>query len=384
MKIIDDAAQDFVKAHPNIEIKVDSLPFDELWQKIYAAIPAGTGPDMLKQKVGDYFKMRDQNILVEYDDMIFPDSWLKEHYPTFDWAGYGRYIIPTGGMGAMMIYNKKMFQDAGLDPEKPPATWDDFFTAAQKLTKTDSSGAITQAGFVPGSEYQALDYLYQVGGHLVKKQGDKLESTFNTPEMAKAYSFLADSVQKYKVWSPDFLAADQGIGNAKAGMYIGEGYIVGNLQTSFPDVFPDLAYAPPPTPTGEPQPYYGRKSEVLLLSVMKGRPDNEYAPTFQFLEYFYKQRTDSLFELVKLLNLVPDRKELFDEPDVKSSASLTTLINVLPKEFDPIETTQDLQKILDDVRDRIILQNEPIASALVYGDQQWQKVLDDGLVKHIL
>jgi multiple sugar transport system substrate-binding protein len=384
MKIFDDAGKDLTAKDPNFEMKTEVLDFDDLWTKVYAAVPAGTGPTLLKQKVGEYFKMIDKEMLMSYPEDRFTDSWLKGKYPYFNWDAYGRYITPTGGMGAMLVYNKKMFTEAGLDPENPPTTLDELMVAAQKLAKRDSGGNLILAGYENGTEFPALDFLYQQGGNFVKHNGDKLVSAFNSPEMEKAYQFLTELATKYKVWEPGYLEWVEGLGTEKVAMGIGEAFALGDIGSNHPDVLPNIGLAAPPTFTGKADPYYGRKSEVLMLSVMKNRPDAEYNAAWKYLEYILKDRIDVLYAKIEILNLAPDRLELFDYPKVKASATLPKLMPVLTKEYDPVQTPDELQKLLDDVRDRILLNGSSIKDALDYGQTEWQKILDGGLANHVV
>ncbi|AAM87114.1 ABC transporter substrate-binding protein [Yersinia pestis] len=55
--------------------------------------------------------------------------------PHFLRENFGRtYYIPWNATTQMMIYNKELFAEAGLDPERPPATWDEFLLAAEKIS----------------------------------------------------------------------------------------------------------------------------------------------------------------------------------------------------------------------------------------------------------
>ena len=54
----------------------------------------------------------------------------------------------------MLYWNKQAFQEAGLDPEKPPANWQEETAFAQKLTKRDGAGNATQWGMqIPSSGF---------------------------------------------------------------------------------------------------------------------------------------------------------------------------------------------------------------------------------------
>lgn len=382
MKIFDDAGKDLTAKDPTFQMKTEIFPFDDLWTKVYASVPAGTGPTLLKQKVGEYFKMIDKEMLVPYPEDKFPDAWLKEKYPYFNWEAYGRFVTPTGGMGAMLIYNKKMFTEAGLDPASPPKTIDEMIAAAEKLTKRDASGTITVAGFVPGLEFPPLDYLYQQGGNFIKKDGGKIVANFNTPEMEKAYTFLTDIATKYKVWEPGYLDWVTALGTGKAAMALGQAFVLGDIKSTYPDIASDFEIADPPTFSGKAEPYFGSKSEVLMLSVMKNRPEAEYNAAWQYLEYVLKERIDVQYAKIEILVLAPDRKELFDYPKVLENKDLAKLIAVLPKEYDPVQTTAEFQKLTDDVRDQVLLNGMTVKAAVEFGQTELTKLVEAGLLNH--
>ena len=62
------------------------------------------------------------------------------------WKGQVYGVPFLEGSKPALYYNTKMFKEAGLDPNKPPATFDELMTYAQKLTKKDAAGNPTRAG----------------------------------------------------------------------------------------------------------------------------------------------------------------------------------------------------------------------------------------------
>ena len=62
------------------------------------------------------------------------------------WKGQVYGVPFLEGSKPALFYNTKMFKEAGLDPNKPPATFDELMTYAQKLTKRDAAGNPTRAG----------------------------------------------------------------------------------------------------------------------------------------------------------------------------------------------------------------------------------------------
>ena len=56
------------------------------------------------------------------------------------------YSMPFNSSAPVMYYDKNAFKEVGLDPEKPPTTYDELFEAAKKLVKKDASGKIIRSG----------------------------------------------------------------------------------------------------------------------------------------------------------------------------------------------------------------------------------------------
>ena len=90
-----------------------------------------------------------------------------------------------------LIYNRQLFKKAGLDPEKPPATWAEVRAAAKKIAALGN-------GTVGYAEYSAQNQggwhftaeLYSQGGAVVSADGKK--ATFNTPEGKAVLQNLKD------------------------------------------------------------------------------------------------------------------------------------------------------------------------------------------------
>ena len=74
------------------------------------------------------------------------------------------YRIETHGV----IYNKDHFKEAGLDPDKPPKTWDELISAAKALTKSGRYGfGITGGGEVGNTLFRSLPFIWMNGGDII-------------------------------------------------------------------------------------------------------------------------------------------------------------------------------------------------------------------------
>ncbi len=100
------------------------------------------------------------------------------------------YSMPFNTSNPMLYYNKNMFKEAGLDPAKPPRTFDEFADYARKLTKKDASGKVTQYGAsfaIYGWFFE--QFLAISGGYYVDnnngRDGLATKAIFNSPEGVK-------------------------------------------------------------------------------------------------------------------------------------------------------------------------------------------------------
>jgi sn-glycerol 3-phosphate transport system substrate-binding protein len=124
--------------------------YDETFAKIKTSVTAGNTPQLVQiYDLGTRF-MIDSKKVTPVQKFIDEDKYTTDLEPII--ANYFTinkklYSMPWNNSMPILYYNKDAFQAAGLDPNNPPQTLDDIRTAAQKLTKKDASGQITQYGF---------------------------------------------------------------------------------------------------------------------------------------------------------------------------------------------------------------------------------------------
>jgi multiple sugar transport system substrate-binding protein len=125
----------FKVAYPNITTDVQSITYNELLDKFRTALLGNAAPMVVRLQIlgGVEFAAKGYLNPLKPEDVGYPsaDFWpgaLKS--VTYDGTGYG---IPTNNETMAFIWNAKVFADAGLDPEKPPATWDDVVAYSKQI-----------------------------------------------------------------------------------------------------------------------------------------------------------------------------------------------------------------------------------------------------------
>lgn len=125
----------FKKAYPNIKTEVQSITYNELLDKFRTALLGNAAPMVVRLQIlgGVEFAAKGYLEPLKPEDVGYSsgDFWpgaLK----SVTWEGES-YGIPTNNETMGFIWNAKIFADAGLDPEKPPATWDDVVTYSKQI-----------------------------------------------------------------------------------------------------------------------------------------------------------------------------------------------------------------------------------------------------------
>jgi ABC-type glycerol-3-phosphate transport system substrate-binding protein len=189
--VFNQLVKQFQQAYPNEKIVGKNDPYDP--QTYFARLAAGQQED----GVQSYFT--EPPLLIAKhgaaDITSLAQAWpqFKDYAPSIAALvtdSNGKiYGIPTNGYTLGILYNRKMFTAAGLDPEKPPATWDDFRRYAKALTTSSVFGfAETSTGNQGGWHF--TNWMYTAGGDMQSADGTK--ATFNSPKGASVLQLLKD------------------------------------------------------------------------------------------------------------------------------------------------------------------------------------------------
>ncbi|BBO78349.1 ABC transporter substrate-binding protein [Desulfosarcina widdelii] len=203
-KIVDGIVADFMKANPDITVKaIYAGNYNDARIKALAALKSGQPAQLSVMFSIDIYELIEQDAIVAFDDVVETaeeKAWLDSFYPTLMENGRtaGKtWGIPFQRSTIVMYYNKDAFRAAGLDPDKPPATWDEMAAMGKKLTKPDGS----QWGvMIPstGYPYWMFGALTMQNGQVLMN-GDGNTTYFDDPAVIGALQFWKDLGSKYGV-----------------------------------------------------------------------------------------------------------------------------------------------------------------------------------------
>ena len=198
--VVDDMVQRFHKEHPDIKVQaVYAGSYADTITKVMTAMKGGQPPQLSVLFSTDLFTLIDEDAIVPLDDLAGPEgkAWLASYYPAFmenGQTGGKTWSIPFQRSTIVLYWNKEAFKEAGLDPEKPPASWDEMVEMSKKLVKKDASGNVTRWGVeIPSTGYgywmlQAL--AIQNGQRLMNDAGNTV--FFNDKKTVEALQYWTD------------------------------------------------------------------------------------------------------------------------------------------------------------------------------------------------
>jgi multiple sugar transport system substrate-binding protein len=200
-------AEQFMKLHPDIPVKILVIPADSYNQKVLTLIAGGQPPDLFVSGDVQIPNMVSKNYAFNLDDFAKKDNFnLSQFYPqiiqglTFNGSLAG---LTDNWDTQVMYYNKTIFQKAGLPLPNANWTWEDFQSAAQKLTTGTGTkkqyGGIFDSWFAP--VYSAI---WSFGGEIVSPDGKTCE--LNQPPAIRAITFILNLYKQGISPSPDSMS----------------------------------------------------------------------------------------------------------------------------------------------------------------------------------
>ncbi|MCK9218348.1 MAG: extracellular solute-binding protein [Firmicutes bacterium] len=170
------------------------------FQKLAASIASGTQPDMMICYM--------HAIQAYYSNLYMPVQEFLEHDPEYSIETHDPnafipttfngviYFIPADYTTSVFTYNKDLFENAGLDPDKPPKTWTELSEINKRLVTYDSSGKINSIGLQPlRYDHTYFWNIYAGGEHFTDSSG--LKVNLFTDSYVKLVEFMRDLPEAY-------------------------------------------------------------------------------------------------------------------------------------------------------------------------------------------
>jgi ABC-type glycerol-3-phosphate transport system substrate-binding protein len=344
--IVDEFEGMFEEAYPDIALERQDLgTWDEMREKTLTAFAASTGPDTFRIAVFDTAMYATRDSVIALDDYVqadmgtevFIDGFLANvMYDGKMWA------MPWKGSAVAFFWNKDLFEQAGLDPETPPTTWDEIIEMAGPLTDVSKQ----QFGFL--NQYtDSAEGMNFFGPILYSWQAELFDSldpaavtkaAFNTENGVDALQWVLD-VMAAEVCNPAGLTIQNAQMNNLIGMWHNGQWDVGNIKS----INPELNYGTtvlPASPFGIGTTVTGG-DHIAISSVCK-----DVDAAWTFLSWANTPEVESWFW--PQIGGLPGRKEVA-ETEVYATAPFDAFMKQLEQGAKPRPGVPDITEILHEI-----------------------------------
>lgn len=257
-----------------------SADFDS---QLSTAFAAGSGPTMMlsssayrftygdyMQNVSDIFEKTDLN----QDDFIqsYLDYCSEDDY---------MYFVPFQIVGYYMYWNKDLFEGAGLDPEAPPTTWEEWQTYSEAIA--DESKNIYGSGISYDYAYQIAHMMQRFGGLAVTDDNGSWKANFADNKGYEDFLNMYQSLTKNGA-NPLEGDTDSMMSAGQVGMTVGGPWVTAGLDTA------GINYGIGLIPEGDAGDM--NSVEVLGFSITTAASDEEKEAAYRFIEWWNSENEE--------------------------------------------------------------------------------------------
>jgi len=193
-KVMKEIIADYQKEHPNVEINLIEVPYDDLEAKLKTMITGGKPPALARVTNPGAFASAALELTPYLGDKdTFMSQFLDglKYYCIVD----NRLIAaPMEVTANGLIYNKTLFDKAGVKvPQSPDEvwTWDEFAAAIKKVMKDGGAKYGVVWDFTP---HRWTTLLYEFGGSIFNQ--DATDTNINKPEAIEALNYFKKLVDE--------------------------------------------------------------------------------------------------------------------------------------------------------------------------------------------
>nr|WSZ99417.1 sugar ABC transporter substrate-binding protein [Streptomyces sp. NBC_00857] len=329
--------KDFEKKYPDAKVQWIDRPAEGYADKLSADAAGDTLPDVVNvspdlvtplAKAGLALDLDKDKTAAAFRKEYLPGAWQSHQIPGMD----GTYGFPWYLNTGPMFYNKRLFEDAGLDPEKPPTTYDQVFEEGLKLAE-QSGGKIATLAQVP-----TIEDFGRYGVELMN--GDGTGFAFNDAKGVEMLTRYKELFAKKALDSQALTATPESSGTKflteSVAMNPGSALDLENFKKKAPSLYKNIGITDQVTSTG--------KANMYVMGVMVNAKTQQKPAAVAFAHFVTDATRQMSF--AKQVAIFPSTKGSLDDPyftkedgtdetrvRVAAAKSLKTAVNYTPVVF---------------------------------------------------
>jgi N,N'-diacetylchitobiose transport system substrate-binding protein len=300
----DKVAPEFERLY-GAKVSIESANWNNRMDRILVSVVGGKSYDVVSTGFYSVYEEGSQGLLEPLDKYLA--EWeLTRFFPqpiweALKWQGQV-YAVPQNQELRAIAYNTRLFSEAGLDPNKPPMSWDEMIQAARRLTKLEGD-RLAVRGFARsasvGGRSQELFWFMRMAG-LPEVDAVTLASNLDKPEAETALVALSELADASRY---DLLETPGGFAQGRIAMQRQHpGTLINTLRQN-PNIADEYAlFAPRQYPASQPVAH----GFIYGLAILASSENKDLA--WRFISLLY--RDDILLELQKLSGFVAGRVDM--------------------------------------------------------------------------
>ena len=319
-QVLQSLVANFNKKNPGIIVKPVTFPWGDLLPKLQASIASGKTPALAATDIAWMANLHQTGKLVDLGAALGGVKRATgDIYPNL--LTYSMYkgklqSLPVSTNNLALFYNKDLFRKAGLNPNKPPQTWDELRADAKQIAALGGGVQGMEIYTAPGEglTWQFQPYLWQIGAGFLNKANTA--PTFNTDAGRSALQFLVDIINTdHSATAGQWGAFDKGM----AGMRIDGSWMVSGYRDNAPFEF---GTAMLPIPAGGTHATNMGGEQIMAFKGSKA----QVAAAAKFIKWFSSTSVQATWDAKT--NFMPIRasvasstvmlKHMVDEPALKA------------------------------------------------------------------
>lgn len=372
---------EFEAEHPNIKIDAVPVVSTDINAKVQADIVAGSAPDVA-QLTFDGLDFAVNNFNAKPLEDIVPADELAANFEGFSPNGMklgqlnGKtYGLPFTFSTPVLFYNAKLFEEAGLDPEKPPTTWEEVKEYGLQIAeKTDASGV--HVGGAAGGDWIIQALIGSNGGQALSD--DRTTIKFGESEAVGAIQMWQDLINSGANDKMNDSETMEAFSQGKVGMFL----FTSALQSSFLAASEaggwELKSAKMPSFDGKSTTPINSGSALFILSDDKAKQQ----AAWEFLKFVTSERGYTI--ITSEMGYLPLRPSIIDDPQyLKDWVEANPLIKPNLEQLEylqpwvsyPGSNWKQIETILNDAVSKAIVSDGDIATIMQDAQKRAQALI---------
>ncbi|WP_164667993.1 ABC transporter substrate-binding protein [Virgibacillus doumboii] len=365
---------DFEEQNPNITINWLDVPAADLEQKILADVSADNAPDVVNLNPSFGASLAELGATVNMDEAVSDEE--KSRYLEGAWNANQydgeTFAIPWYLNTAVTLNNAKIYEEAGLDPEQPPETYEEAMEYAKTIKEETG-----KYGYFPSLDLSLpLQHMELMGVSLMNEDGT---AAFNTEKGVEVLEYFTELYQNDLIPDASLTGKQrEGTNMYQAGeVAFGVNFFITQIKENAPEIYENTV--PSPAITGES----GKKNLTVQNLVVPNQTEHKEAAVDFAL---FVTNAENQLEFTQLTTILPSTKKTLDDPyfsEAPEDAEPTDLVRItqasqLPDAellVPPMENFNDKQTVMHDAFARAMMGEATPEEALAQAEEEWNAIV---------